>query len=340
MSQFQFNWKKNIPDVQQNFVDPNGVRGTMASAQMQGYNPQAQLAAQQVSGYAPNAQPNYRGMGPSQATAEANASLAQQNYDAFNEQNAVLEQKKQKLSELESQLQEVNSQIARIDNEYPEIAGASRDEIEIAAKRAEAGDMSAYNNILARQQGANAGRNSASAGIENMLYEAEKLTGALKGKSQEEREVIRSNITATLRRAEEQARKNGVPLPESYGRLKSAMEDFNKDEERRDSERSWANTLWSKARKNELTDEDIAEIDDYIDRNPNSELSTEIRKLRAEYAPKTKESKAKLSKRKSDARGLYEVLSNLSRDELARRVRNLSSYERKLLEDFYPDFLK
>lgn len=328
MSQFQFNWKKNIPDVQQNFVDPNGVRGTMASAQMQGYNPQAQLAAQQMSGYRPNAP------GPQQFN---NGNLAQQNADAF---NAALEQKKQKLSELESQLQEVNSQISRLDSEYPEIAGASRDEIEIAAKRAEAGDMSAYNNIIARQQGATAGRNSASAGIENMLYEAEKLTGALKGKSQEEREVIRSNISATLRRAEEQARKNGVPLPESYERLKSAMQESNDYEERRDSERSWANSLWSKARKNELENADIAEIDEYIDNNPNSELATELRKLRAEYAPKTKESKASASKRKQDAWTLYRTLQSLPAEEMTRRIANLTASERKLLADYHPEILK
>ena len=110
------------------------------------------------------------------------------------------------LDRLKNELAQVDARIAQIDKELP----AAEQEVEIAAKRAEIGDFSAYDNM--RGRGA---QNADPTGIENELFNAEKLTWGLKSKSGEEKEIAKANIEATLRRAEEWADKTGGKLPMS-----------------------------------------------------------------------------------------------------------------------------
>ena len=323
MSDMNFRWKGQLPALQPNFVDPKGVRATMAQQQMAGYQPNPQPNMQGYSG-APMRTPMAGNPGSGEGYQFDTTGI-----DAFN-------QKKQRLAELEAQLKEVDAQIAQIES------GSMDEEKAIAAKMAEIGDMSGYQAMLSRQQNAGAQQKSATQGIENMLYDAEKLTWGLGAKSDEDRKMAKTTIEANLRQAEEQAAKSGVDIAKnpSYQRLRAALEDSDKASIVLESERRKANEWWSKARKNELTNADINEIEDFIERNPNSEAASNLRPLVEKYKPKTKENKAAFEKRKNDAYSLWRTLYNLGTEEQSRRIASLSTSERKLLEEFYPEMLK
>lgn len=304
-----FRWKKlggNLPNVQPNFVDPQNTRATAA-------NPQAPF------------QPS----GPSQSPQDFLTGVANQ---------ADRTEKLAKLGELKEKLASIDAEIAKA-----KASPMSREtEMAVAAKLAEIGDTSLYQGILARQQ-SQADQNSASAAaIDNMLFEAEKLTWGLKSKNAEDREIVRSNIGVTLRRAEDAARKQGVDLSknESYQRLKAAMAEGDKAASVYEGEENFANTLWSKSQAGNLHDEDIVEAKKWIEEHPDSQFASKVIQVAQEYAPKTTESKARAFKRKKDARNLYSILSDLPKAEQARRIRNLTNAEYKLLEDYYPEFLK
>lgn len=241
-------------------------------------------------------------------------------------------QKQQRLAELKAQL-------ADIDNKIATLSGTDQ---EVAARLASIGNLGVYQQLLsqdaARQQTAKA----ASQGIENMLYEAEKLTWGLDAKSDEDRRMVRANIDATLRRVEDQAARSGIDIKKNpaYMRLVEATDNADKAALVRESERKKANEWWSKARNNELVNADIAEIEDFIERNPDSDTASQLRPLVEQYKPKTKESKATYAKRKSDAFALWNSLRWLGADEQTRRISGLTRTERKLLEDFHPDILK
>lgn len=318
-----FRWKNrggNLPNVQPNFVDPQGVRATIAQQQMAGYQPNPQVTA-------PNPQ------GPSRSPVQPNSGEGYQfdssGIDQFNA-------KKEKLATLKGQLATIDGKLAELKATAPD------DEKAIAAKLMEIGDTSLYQGILARQQNQAAQNQAGAAGIDNMLFDAEKLTWGLKSKNAEDREMVRSNIAATLRRAEDAARKQGVDLSknESYQRLKAAMDEGDKASIVYEGEEKFANTLWSKSQAGNLRDEDIVKAKEWVEAHPDSQFASKVIQVVQEYAPKTTESKARASKRKADARDLFTTLSDLPKDEQARRMRNLTATERKLLEDYYPEFLK
>lgn len=326
-----FRWK--TPALNPTVVDPQGVRSYGEQVAL-GRGAQAADAASAMAGYQPNVAPNYRGVMPSQSVQANNAQLARQNYDRFVQDEASLQGKRQQLEQLKARLSEIDRQIASVE------AGGSDEEKAIAAKLAEVGDISVYQGILAREQG-NAERQKANAAsIDNMLFEADKLSWGLNSKSDEERGIAKQNIQAVLDRAKQLADQTGTPLPDKFYELESKLEDSDKASMVYESERRRANDLWLKVRNRTLENADIQEMEDYIAKNPNSEISGQYRQLIEQYQGKTKESRAAYEKRKTDARNLYNVLSDLPQDELARRARNLTASERKLLEDFYPEFLK
>lgn len=318
-----FRWKNrggNLPNVQPNFVDPQGVRATIAQQQMAGYQPNPQVAA-------PNPQGPSRS--PVQPTSGAGYQFDSSGIDQFNA-------KKEKLATLKGQLATIDGKLAELKATAPD------DEKAIAAKLMEIGDTSLYQGILARQQNQATQNQAGAAGIDNMLFDAEKLTWGLKSKHAEDREMVRSNIEATLRRAEDAARKQGVDLSknESYQRLKAAMDEGDKASIVYEGEEKFANTLWSKSQAGNLRDADIEKAKEWVESHPDSQFASKVIQVIDNYTPKTTESKAKASKRKADARDLFNVLSDLPPEEQARRMRNLTAAERKLLEDFYPEFLK
>ena len=318
-----YRWKNyggNLPNVQPSFVDPQGVRAAIARQQMAGYRPNPQVTT-------PNPQ------GPSRSPVQPNSGEGYQfdssGIDQFNA-------KKERLATLKGRLAAIDGKLAELKATAPD------DEKAIAAKLMEIGDTSLYQGILARQQNQAAQNDANVASIDNMLFEAEKLTWGLKSKNEEDREIVRSNIGVTLRRAEDAARKQGVDLSknESYQRLKAAMDEGDKASIVYEGEEKFANTLWSKSQAGNLRDADIEKAKEWIEAHPDSQFASKVIQVVQEYAPKTTESKARASKRKADARDLFIALSDLPLEEQARRMRNLTVTERKLLEDYYPEFLK
>ena len=324
-----FRWK--TPELKPTFVDPQGVRSTMASQQMSGYTPNPQP---NMGGYQPNVQPNVRGMAPSQAAQQNNAALAEQNYQQFVKDDAALQEKKQRLAVLEEQLKQIDGQIAELQQ------GGADEEKAIAAKLAEIGDTSLYQGILAREQNQAAQQKSNASSIDNMLFEADKLSWGLNSKSDEERGIVKQNIQAVLDRAKQVAEQTGTPLPPKYSELERKLEDSDKASMVYESDLKRANELYILYRKGGLKDSHIKEMEDYIEKNPNSEIATQYRQLIEQYKGKTKESRAAASKRKQDALDLYYSLNGLPQDEITRRISNMSPRERKLLEDFHPEMLK
>jgi len=319
MADFAFNWNNYTPQTGGEDARIAALRAK-AQAGMQGYNNSATLAQQQMQGFAPNVQ--QPALDPVQQTSA-------ETYRGSYESDMA------ELSQLEGLLRTIDSQIAELENSDP------RDtERKLASLGASIGDMSLYQGILAREQNQAAQQKSNASSIDNMLFEADKLSWGLNSKSDEERGIVKQNIQAVLDRAKQVAEQTGTPLPQKYRELEQKLQDSDKASIVNESERRRANDLWLKARNETLENADIQEMEDYIKKNPNSEISGQYRQLIEQYQGKTKESKASASKRKQDALDLYYSLNGLSKEESTKRIANLSPRERKLLEDFYPEMLK
>lgn len=322
-----FRWK--VPELKPNFVDPQGVRSTMAqqaAQKMQGYTPQPNL-----DGYQPTEptamQTGYRGMAPTQETQEKNAVLAQQNYDNY---MSGLQEKKQKLALLENKLAEIDNNIAQLQQ------GGADEEKAIAAKLAEIGDTSLYQGILAREQNQAAQQKSSAAGIDNLLFEADKLIWGLDSDSEEGRKATRQNIRAMLDQAKKLAEQNGVELPEKYKMLRDKLEGSDNASIVYESVRTNYRELSNKMavaleRKGAIPDELREEAVKFVEEHPNSEEALKIQGLLQSTKGKTVSAKAAASKRKQDAEALFNSLKDLSLKEQLNRWNNMTKSEKNML---------
>jgi hypothetical protein len=232
------------------------------------------------------------------------------------------------LMQLESELVQIDAQIAEIEKTMPK--GVSDAEWEIAAKRAEIGDFSAYDNIHGR-----GAQNADPTGIENELYNAEKLTWGLNSKSGEEKEIAKANIEASLRRAEEWADKTGGKLPMSYHRLKAQLDGVGGSGGDDRSELEWSNRIYTKALNKQLTDADIKEMTDYIEKHPDRELSKALQPIVKEYKGKTGEAKKRAERKKAEARAIYDEIANLPIDDQFKAFRSWSDEKKELFRKYY-----
>lgn len=232
------------------------------------------------------------------------------------------------LRSLEARLADVDAKLAAFDKANP---GFNPDAVEIAAKRAEIGDFSAYDNMQGR-----GAQNADPSGIENELYNAEKLTWGLNSKSGEEKEIAKANIEATLRRAEEWSDKTGGKLPMSYHRLKSAIDGMGAttgDDYK--TELEWSNDFYTKALNRTLADEDIEKANEFIARHPDSEVSRALQSIVKGYKGKTTESKARNAKEEKDAKAIYIDIANLPIDDQFKAFRSWSDEKKKLFRKYY-----
>lgn len=198
--------------------------------------------------------------------------------EAFPEINAQIREKEARLAELDAR-------IADIDRQYPELKNGGQ-EWEIAAKRAEIGDMSAYDAMMARGQQAGA----ASSAIENELKNAEKLLWGLESKSDEDRAMARNQIEVALRSAEEWQSKTGQQLPASYDRLRSALD---KGQSQGQNVTELVNFYKYKQANGTLTDDDRTYVDTVLRPKMNSEDFDKLFSFLQESKGKTVEDKAK-----------------------------------------------
>ena len=232
------------------------------------------------------------------------------------------------LRSLEARLADIDSKLAAFDKANP---GFNPDAAEIAAKRAEIGDFSAYDNMVGRQ----GSQNADPTGIENELYNAEKLTWGLKSKSGEEKEIAKANIEASLRRAEEWADKTGGKLPMSYHRLKAQLEGVGGSGGDDRSELEWSNRIYTKALNKQLTDADIKEMTDYIEKHPDRELSKALQPIVKEYKGKTGEAKRRAERTKAEARAIYDEIANLPIDSQFKAFESWGPEKRRLFRKYY-----
>lgn len=228
--------------------------------------------------------PNMEGYGAAMGSAMANA-------ETTYEDNKL----RKELADLERQLAEIDLQIEKFDRENP---GISSGMVDVAAKRAEAGDMGAYNamvqNAYSMQLGASGARKAGEAGIWNSIDEAKKLAFGLDNTADETREARIANIRVMLDKAKRDADAAGIELPDEWYRLNSEIADgvSNKDKGRLNL-LEWGNSMYTKWRNDDLSDDDIKDMEDYIAKNPNGELSKDLQPLVEQYKGKTKEAKAK-----------------------------------------------
>lgn len=237
------------------------------------------------------------------------------------------EAERQELAMLERQLAEIDMQIEKFDRENP---GISSGMVDVAAKRAEAGDMGTYNamvqNAYSMQQGAAGARKAGESGIWNSIDEAKKLAFGLDNTADETREARIANIRVMLDKAKRDADAAGIELPDEWYRLNSEISDgvSNRDKGRINL-LEWGNRMYTKWRNEDLSDDDIKDMEDYIAKNPNGELSKDLQTLVGQYKGKTKEAKAKAKAKNArwenwfnrvvNAANIAEEIAKLSREE-------------------------
>lgn len=210
--------------------------------------------------------------------------------------------KQKRLEELQQQLAEVDARIAEFDRLNPGVASSN---IDIAAKRAEAGDMSSYNNLvngaMAREQMGASSKASVVDGIKNDLFNAMQYTYGLKSKDDEMRDIATSQIRTALRRAEDTASEKGVELPSVYYELKHTIESIPSSSGGRINSRELGNDWWTKANSGTLQDSDIKIAEEFVDNNPNSSEAEKVRIVIEQYRNKTEGAKAR-AKAQAEAR--------------------------------------
>ena len=292
-------WKNQLPQLQPNFVDPAGVNATMMQGYQPGVNSPSAYASQNMAGYNPNnvymgrvsdraGQPG-SGNGYQFDSHEIDEYTAQKDAEAQAMQQR--EQAMQQIQQLEARLNEINTRIAEIDKSLP--AGNGNDQAwEIAAQRASIGDMSAYDSML--QRGAT-GTQTANA-IDNALMDAEKLTWGLNAKDDEDRMAARNQIEVALRKAERDAAQTGTKLPDSYYRLKNALEaDVGGNAS------SLVNMLKYKKEKGTLTDADREYVEEMMKGKENSKEYETLMSFWTDSKGKTTDDKARAKAEKDAA---------------------------------------
>lgn len=237
--------------------------------------------------------------------------------EAFPEINAQIREK-------EARLASVEARIADIDRQYPELKNGGQ-EWEIAAKRAEIGDMSAYDSMMARGQQAGAQVGA----IEGELKNAEKLTWGLNSKSDEDRAMARNQIEVALRSAEEWQDKTGQQLPASYYRLKEALGNSGTASTGEMNAREYANDLALKIYRGTATDKDVENGIAWAEKNPNSEEAKMIMDAAKEAKTKTVEAKKKATAYAKKIDGMVSGIEGKSSAEQNAWWNNLSEKDKK-----------
>lgn len=233
------------------------------------------------------------------------------------------------LDRLKNELAQVDAQIAQLDKELP----ASEQDVEIAAKRAELGDMSAYDSLV---RGGAANLASTKTAIENKLENAEKLTWALEAGTKEQRAQALNEIEVALRSAEE-AQEKGVKLPDSYRRIQNAIAPYNNDGSSNGGGNftELINQMKYKLSKGKLTEDDREYIETVIKPNMNSEKFDELFGFLQESKGKTVEARNDARIAKEERKKEYERLVPLSVTE---QLRIINSWSDKKKKDFMKEY--
>lgn len=242
------------------------------------------------------------------------------------------------IQKLERELAEVDARIAEFDRLNPGVASG---DIGIAAKRAEAGDMSAYDNLvngaMAREQMGSSNVRNAEQSIRNAIGNARNAIAGHERMQAYEKGQAFDLARVQLDEAKYLADKAGMNLPKEYYDVENIIgKGIGKDsqvvEEWLNNEYTARAYLDSLVRNDKLTMQEIKKLNDYADQQYDDELALKFGNLANEYKRKTNESKNARKERKKAADAEAAKFSGvLDVDERIRRYGNGS----KELKEFY-----
>lgn len=343
-----YRWK--VPEFNAGFVDPDGVRNTMmrkayidrAANEMNGYATswpedirqipiQSQSASNSMLGYQPNGAGGFVNDRSNDAMWDDYRNQVGQERREMAEAEMNRQNTLNKITELQSELAQIDAQIAEIEKTMPK--GVSDAEWEIAAKRAEIGDNSAYDNLVSRGYNQMATARSVEDNIKNELYNAEKLTWGLNSKTDEEQEMAKNQIEVSLRKAEDMASRTGTKLPEGYYRLKTVLDAYDKKADQ--NVREFINEFKLLQAQGKLTSAKREEAKNLAGKSFNSSYADELRQLYADSKGKTVEDDNDRKVAKQNATDIYNKVKNLSSVDAKKELDKLTSKQLKNLMKYY-----
>lgn len=301
-----FRWK--------NFGTPAGIE---AANKMQGYVPG-------YVGREPRAVPEESVISPSGTFGGGNRGPGQEAMQQFQPgyfENAERVQLQARYQQLQNELTQVDAKIAEVKKKYPGITNER--EWRIAAKRAEIGDMSAYDNMMARGRDASQGVS----GVENSLYNVLKLGWGLKTNRDEDAQITLANMNTELQKAEEWSQKTGQPLPRVYYEVKKAVDEYNAKNTKggtgaelvRNAEEA-INKLNHMVAEGNFPKAEYDKYDNWVKQNPNSEFAKPIADWLAANKGKTKEARAAAAGLAKQVKALYDRIHGMAVDKQTEEV--------------------
>lgn len=318
-----YRWK--VPELNASFVDPQGVQAYQQSAAMQN----SANAAQQMQGYHPTGTEMY---GVNDGADRSG--LGDYNQVQEYEQRQKREEVQAKISELQQQLAQVDAQIEAINQK---IGGVSDRDLSIAAARAEAGDYSAYDNMVSRaatrEQTNKTAANNRSAELQN----ARKLVWGLNSKDSDQQAAAFNQVDLALEKFERKAQELGIN-PESdpdYRALKAERDKSAESVKGNQNARETATNWWKKAHDKTLTNNDLKTLEDQIAADPNNPEVEELRKLVDENRNNTIEARAAYTRRKNAAYQKAKALQDATPESAINEWNNMTEAERKEFSKFY-----
>lgn len=318
-----YRWK--VPELNASFVDPQGVQAYQQSAAMQN-SAAAANAAQQMQGYRPT--------DVMDSGAEAGGDRGGYNQVQEYEQQQKRQEVQAKISELQQQLAQVDAQIEAINQK---LGGVSDRDLSIAAARAEAGDYSAYDNMVSRAANREQANKTAANNRSAELQNARKLVWGLNSKDSDQQAAAFNQVDLALEKFERKAQELGLN-PESdpdYRALKAERDKAAKAVEGNQNARETATDWWKKVNDKTLTDNDIKTLEDKIASDPNNPEVEELRKLVDENKGKTVEARARYTRRKNAAYQKAKSLQDATPESAINEWNNMTEAERKEFSKFY-----
>lgn len=302
-----------------------------ATSMMQGYDPTASFPG------APSDQPAYAGQPSREAVYDENGNVIDRAPNNVSwEEQIRREELTAKINDLQTQLDQVNAQIAQIDKEMP---GIGSREWEIAAKRAEIGDMSGYDNLVNRGNARLDNDRNAIQAIDKELQTARELTWALDSKDSENQKIALNKINMALEKAERESARTGRELGVDYYRLRDARDEFlskgglgtngiiNGDQ--------WANKVYSAIKDGTYNKAMEAQALKFVKENPNDPRAKDISATIEANKGNTVEAKAKAKAYKDGSDALYNEAANMSKAQLEQWWRGLTEKQKTQFKKYH-----
>lgn len=318
-----YRWK--VPELNASFVDPQGVQAYQQSAA----SAASANAAQQMQGYHPTGTDMY-GMNEG----VDRSGLGDYNQAQEYEQQQKRQEVQAKISELQQQLAQVDAQIEAINQK---LGGVSDRDLSIAAARAEAGDYSAYDNMISRAANREQANKTAANNRSAELQNARKLVWGLNSKDSDQQAAAFNQVDLALEKFERKAQELGIN-PESdpdYRALKAERDKAAGAVKENQNARETATDWWKKVNDKTLTDNDIKTLEDKIASDPNNPEVEELRKLVDENKGKTVEARARYTRRKNAAYQKAKALQDATPESAINEWNSMTEAERKEFSKFY-----